>query len=1474
MKYKQNSFFAAALKACFAYCTLLSSALCASTFSSPFNFIRFPNVPILPGTSPLRSATIAHSEFNASQQAGEIVSNVNVFNGQPYYQIPLIRLNARNILSWNFTLTYNGSSIRPTLQSSNEKATAGLYGLGWSMSSPYVGVSHMGTVSTIDDVIYCDLGPYGGGQIVQNSDGRFYLSSNPYIKISAVLDSTKLLRGKVQIVSWQFVMPDGNRMFFGESENSRRTQRSRGNVIAAHPSTVTQGDDFIYKYDLSRFSNFDESTEIHFRYSQIKEPLTSNVSYVRESALSAVYWQGPNGTVDSIALNYSALEPSEYTAYGMQESRDAQKLYETRYLSDIKYFMQGACTEIILFRYAWLQSDVEDFKYLRELVEINDSIVHGETRNWAFGYDLNVKMLGVVVRPDRSREYFAYDTVDVRNFTSVRSSIVPDTMRNASKNVVSTPYEKKDECQNLVTCTEEFCYGLLFTDLKSEKKNLYVQIYHNNGNYFSKPWNYEITEKKNPLILYSSDYFVLADYESRYFEFYEWNGFDFVKRNNDIGGFVAESSLSLTGDIESVYLQPNYALILEKGKKDKRYIHIIVKDQVSGKWKTLNSGKNCGFANTSEYGETIRDTDSDHCLEWNDAVTVKTSPNLFVVGMSGRDVINVFSFDGLNFIELSSNRNIFPDFGIQKTYNSDLYTMNFQVEDILENMELWGNYLIITYKDGGKEHVNILYFDGSVFLPMAIDSWSYSNKYAPMEFYIQNSYILGVSKSISNVILWRKKVDSSGLVFEKVDSSVFPFDGVNNDVYVSGTKDAFYLEEKYRNSSRRVAVHDGSRYYNRLMVVPSDPAKPVLEYTHELGRYTAGLKFSSSDPVVFYETNQKNNGELCVKKENCIIDYCSRPRKYSGVDFFAAGEFVESSLKVGSRWFNDAYKVSSPNRLMMASSIDSAAGSNLIGLGQYSGHNFFAPDTSIFVVSKQWKSHGLDLTNPYPYTKFIYTSLTSVVEYNAHTQQLQFGNPLVSIKSTNGALMTSSRYNFIVDAMDNPLIGYRRNLQGSVQSLQNYDASGVERSSKRVAYVIDSGKTMNWPNGLIVNRVDSTISSAVDYYGNTVVSVSKNVLLDSASGQFCGMVKWNGDKYEFSQQIMQTVNINHGGETYSFRNPSEMYNYVPFDFNPVFAINAANPDDIIFPDSVSSASKIHYYGNKPHVPNANYRWQPNVRNGVGYDPYQGYVLSDSIVSLNAYGQVTERKNLSASGMRSNCIVYEGVRSLPTASFTGAACSDVAASTAEHGSLNGWEMPQTMLDSNQVFDGLYSFRVRDGFGPTRNISLKEINRYKYDYIVSAYGYSTGHNPVLAVELRRGDGSIRTVFASYAPVNESFTAKKWQRYEVEIPYDSLVAGGMFADSASSDYLRIWFGFGSPTNDQTRLMYVDNFVAYPTSSSFSLQSYDSMGLQLSSTDAQFERREYVYDKNHKQRTVRDSKGRIYSDNAKHMLLENFED
>ena len=522
------------------------------------------------------------------------------------------------------------------------------------------------------------------------------------------------------------------------------------------------------------------------------------------------------------------------------------------------------------------------------------------------------------------------------------------------------------------------------------------------------------------------------------------------------------------------------------------------------------------------------------------------------------------------------------------------------------------------------------------------------------------------------------------------------------------------------------------------------------------------------------------------------------------------------------------------------------------------------------VVERYWKEKSTDSTNRY--TKFTYVQPDGIVEFNAHTQQAQFIAPIVStVAFVSDDTVTKARYDFIADLKGMPLVGYQKNLQGTLKKTRRYDRSGALRSLSRNVFALDSGAGRNWPNGLIVNLLDSTINVSVDPNGNKMRTVDKNVLLDNESGQFMGTLRQSGPYYLFSQKILEKQVLESNADSMVFKNPVEQYSYVPFTSSPLTAIESSNPAQVFLADSVASASRATYSVKIPGMVASRYVWQAPVRVGKSFPISAGWEKADSVIFTDSYGHVTEAAQLTNVGMRSSCNVYEGHRSLLAGTFPGAACTDVALNTAEHGDPNGWEMAQTTLDSIQTHAGLYSFKVTDGYGPTRNISLKELRRYKYSYIISAFAYSTGVKPMLMAEFRRADKTIARSIASYNPVNESFKANKWQRYEIEIPYSELVADGMFADTTADDHLRVWLGTGTPTGNDSRVVYVDDFIAYPSSAAFTITSYDKAGLPLSTMGMDFQKAEFVYDKNHRRRATRDSKGRIFTDNAKHRLNEN---
>lgn len=1449
-----------------------------------------------PGLSWSRSATISRSEFDASQGSGEVVDNVNVFNGQAYYQVPLAGINARNALSWNLSISY-GSGVKPILQSSNRRNSTGVIGLGWTLTNPFVAISHMGSTSTLDDVVYCNLGPYGGGQIMQNSDGNFFVSTNPYIKVFANYEKDQKGNYKepLQIVSWVFVMPDGNKMFFGENQNSQRTQKSVGNVIYAHPYSVqTSGNDFIYKFDISRFTTFDESTEIKFEYSQLREPLAGSASYVRESEVSKIYWQSNGIVVESMDFVYGSKYSFEYSAYGEGESKEDQRLYDTRFLDHIDSYVLGKNVRRISFVDGITPSEVEKEKYLRILRRIDDIVIGGETKQWNFLYEDN--MLSQVEMPNNVVEHFKYDKLDLSGFIETRSPRSQDKLVNSLGVEVIIPKDKQDKFANSALCMEEFCFAELTESKSDDKYDFHVQPYLNHGNYFDSLSTVSLYGVKNPKIQYSSKSFVVAELGGRTIEFYEWNGSKFENKNSTLGGFFKNSE-NLQGTIEDVVLQNNYILVVEKDKSNEnRYIHIAVKSQTTGDWTLWGLDENCGFANTADYGEEIRSKNSKKCLEWNNKIYIQSSANLVVVGVTGRNIFNVFEYDGSTFHELSSkNAYFFPDLGIQKDNGKGgIYSTNFQKK--LKSVNLAGNILGLTLEKDGTEYAVVLSFDGLRFHKMLFESWKKDSK--GNQFYFCGNYALLVSNSKSDVTLYRKKWNGAAgtIEFIKDDSFSFSFDGSKNMVSVSMVEDAFFLEEKLGPSYARTVVKDGA-YHTLMMKVPNSPLSPVVRVP--LASTVTDLSISSSDPIVLYNTSllDGKDGALCVENSDktCRHLTYSLHRAYSGNNFFLPVGIAESSLNFNSRWNGDKNHISSANRLILRSVLDEYTERNLIGLAQYSGINFDNPG-KVPVVSEHWVDDKMNGGAAVPHTYFVYDYKSpndddedendeegrdlGTIEYNAHTQTPQFMTPAVLVKTASGSVISKSTYHFIMDrdgeTETNKLSGYLRNLQGSVSEKEDYDASGAVRSVVKYNYKVDDGSGLNWPNGLVVNQLTKTASLVYDVNGNVIKSRSSNILPDPISGQFSSSVNKSGDKFLLSQSVLQSQSITRDGINYVYRVPFKSYSYAPFSQDPETLIGTTpNTSSSLFPDDVISVSKTDYSTEWPMMPMASYSWQPALRNGK-YDPENDFILTSKVVSVNSFGQVVETQRRDINGMNSSCVVYEGLRSLPTVSFSNAACSDVAATTAEHGDLNGWEMAQTVLDSEQVYDGRYSFKVVDGYGPTRNISLKELKRFEYDYVISAFAYSATANvkPMLIAEFRKSDKSILKVLGSFEPINESFTPNKWQRYELEIPYETLVADGMFSNLSEDDHLRIWIGLGEPKGDQSRIVYVDDFVAYPTSTSFTIKNYNEYGTPMSAMGMTFQKRETIFDKNHRSRGVRDSKGRIFTDGAMHEINENLGD
>jgi hypothetical protein len=434
--------------------------------------------------------------------------------------------------------------------------------------------------------------------------------------------------------------------------------------------------------------------------------------------------------------------------------------------------------------------------------------------------------------------------------------------------------------------------------------------------------------------------------------------------------------------------------------------------------------------------------------------------------------------------------------------------------------------------------------------------------------------------------------------------------------------------------------------------------------------------------------------QLCARGETCYPKIYSRLRQYSYGGFFSSNAY----RGVGLDWFayltdGRNHLLSDPNRLMMRSVVDKTSKRVLLDLAQFTGENYDVP-SNYPVVYKYWKETGLEsLGKSGQYAVFNYgldANTLYTVEFNSNTLSAEFLGPTVTYYTGDNKIITSESHFFRLDTDLQPLKGFNKNLKGVEMRMSYKDAKGTIMKDEEYQYSVDEGAGLGWPKGLVVNRLNSTYSYVYDQFGSFSSALKYNRMLDGKSGTFCGTVDKAGGKTVFNQYILSSNRYGDGsGLEYEFSLPVVSSKTVLLEDTdaPLSAFDGSCVDELLYADSIAEIEKFEYSNTVPGLKTASYIWQPSTRVGNGFNPYEDFVLTDSMVSMNEFIQPTEIMKLTTVGMKSDCYVYEGFRSLRTAAFKGASCSDVASTTAEHGNLNGWEMAQTTLDSSIVYDGL-------------------------------------------------------------------------------------------------------------------------------------------------------------------------------------------
>jgi len=372
--------------------------------------------------------------------------------------------------SFQIAYTYAGP-VRQLFDADNESGPTSWIGYGWHFSTPFVSVQHKGTVSKDDDVYYCNLGQYGGGQLLQAANLTFFVSTNPAIRVQPTFDVDSL------ISAWEFKFPDGIRMRFGTTisgDKAERVIRRFGGSIVASPYAISGGSTFIYRWDLavmdSRPLGATMLDRLEFRYERIDGIMRAGEAYSLESYIKNIVAVNAAGKeVERYQFNLTNKAATEFTPV-TSEKRLSQTLIESKALTNVEWFVEGTTTvqrRFINF-FTILTPSSYKKRFLDSIfIETRTSAgtyITDPAANWKFTYDASPNKhyaLAAIVR-GAVKEEFLYGRPDFSK-SEWKDRTQQDTIRRMKKSTgtevgTSVPADLKSKWENKTLCSERFCF--------------------------------------------------------------------------------------------------------------------------------------------------------------------------------------------------------------------------------------------------------------------------------------------------------------------------------------------------------------------------------------------------------------------------------------------------------------------------------------------------------------------------------------------------------------------------------------------------------------------------------------------------------------------------------------------------------------------------------------------------------------------------------------------------------------------------------------------------------------------------------------------------------------------------------------------------------------------------------------------------------------------------------------------------------
>lgn len=1127
-------------------------------------------------TSAMNTKTIVNSYYQPGTGPGSVVHGVNTFTGQPSYSIPLGSINCRGTVAFPLVLGYGGP-VAPVVKSNNDRAPTGWLGLGFGMNFPYVATNHKGTFTFTDDVYFCNLGPFGGGQLLRNpSTGEYFLASDPTVRIEPQLNSTLGSALNGQIEAWIFTLADGTKLYMGQKDDvvsdNERTLFYGGSLVNFSPRSPRKP--YIYRWDAWKITDNAGVNAIHFTHQKLGYDLGGSTVPTTESYPSTIRILDRNGQeIEGWSFHLGTKTSGEWVG-GSPTYLDF-RFTETRYLSEMRHSYMGGLRQKYTFQYS-LPNTSQGVKRIltgigvweqgtNVLLSMYDRFKMA--RQWQFQYDAAKDfLLATVTRPDGGTDAYSY----------VAATATPESQQDTkvytSKILLSTVPTAK--FKNNSFCDERFCY--LMVKEGGNADSTHLQVIPHTGTYFD-------TNTANHLRLTASiqnqaskvagaqsidviprgDDLLWLEKSDNKLTVYTWNGVKFV--NTD--AFSWPGAFGPNGGIE-VHASQGYFLVWKKGisgADGKAKVYIYMKDPATGRYKEINTGLPAGtcLVDNPAYGSPVKDA-GDGCMTFKDP---GGKLDQLMLAINGPSFTIVHKPTGTFYAyTLNMAGNGFDNFSatLPKVSGTTFQTANLNRWNVsggwtLDKVFMGSDYLVVKTK-GSQHRLDFFHFDGA-------QHWHFGSPSSTLEQDVRMGpdYFLTISRSNRQVMYYKQvKSLNAGTPVTFTSSTVLPSvsgDQTNvQDYLVRAYPDAFTVElwgigKLTSQTPDGVPLIDAvTKNYKAYQFkiengiasqIPAGVLTDIVDASHpspKLG--LCNVSFSVSDPLVMGMSLRRSDTKvICPENTACDLSV------YTGqFNTFASGMTAVTGLKGvpfnrGVTYLQLSHVVASgSSRIGMMSVLDKTSRNPFFQLYAYNGANFVEPDAQPWVVNKVTSSAGLDNNSRNVVTwDFAYNVASAVPleatnppfglrEFNIHSQTVQNSNSRVTQTGVGG-----SHTWYQLDYLGDPKYGSNDLLFGNVYRTAALDHSfrplSINTAHFAAAYCRGTDITKNppvsvtvsrpWPPSLVVRRADSLKVEIFDPRGNKKTSVQWMPVYNDNNGQPFFTVKENKRNTDYT--VNQTL---------------------------------------------------------------------------------------------------------------------------------------------------------------------------------------------------------------------------------------------------------------------------------------------------------------------------------------------------------------